>query len=355
MKLELTDIETTRGDFSLGPVSLSVGEGVTTVLGPSGAGKSTLLELIAGFETPNAGSISLDGARIDGLPPEDRNVGMVFQDAALFPHRSVEANLRFGAPEGSNIGETVQRLEIADLLDREPGTLSGGERQRVALARTLVTDPDALVLDEPLSSLDAPIRRRLRLELRDVLAELAIPVVYVTHDQDEAAVIGDRVAVLFDGEIPQAGPIERVLDEPATARVARFLGMDNLLPGTVVDRGEGWLTVDVGPRRLTVDGETIDGLDGETDDGTERVTLGIRPTAIDLAPEADGQNTLTARIERVLTRHSSAVLLVQCDGIGRLRVVVDRPTAADRSVGECCELALAPDQLAIMAGEPDRA
>ncbi|WP_136688827.1 ABC transporter ATP-binding protein [Halorhabdus amylolytica] len=335
MSLALAGIETTRGDFSLGPLSLTVEDGITTVLGPSGAGKSTLLELIAGFETPESGTVTLDGERIDGLPPEKRNVGMVFQDAALFPHLSVAENLRFGAPEGTDVEGTVRTLGIADLLDRDTTTLSGGERRRVALARTLVTDPDALVLDEPLSSLDAPIRRRLRLDLRDVLSDLDVPVVYVTHDQEEAAVVGDRVAVLLDGTICQTGTVGNVFDDPATPTVARFLGVENLLEGTVRERHDGEVTtVEIGESTVLVE-EAVDA-------GIEQATIGLRPAAIEFVGGPDWENTLAVDVERVVPGRNGATVLLAADGLGRLTARTDDRTAEAVTAGERTTVAIDP-------------
>jgi len=343
MSLALAGIEATRGDFSLGPLSLSVEDGVTAVLGPSGAGKSTLLEVLAGFETPESGTVSLAGTRIDGLPPEERNVGMVFQDAALFPHLSVVENLRYGAPEGADIERTVRTLGIGDLLDRDPTTLSGGERRRVALARTLVTDPDALVLDEPLSSLDAPIRRRLRLDLRDILSDLDVPVVYVTHDQEEAAVVADRVAVLFDGTIRQAGPVGTVFDDPATPTVARFLGVENLFEGTVRERRDsGTTTVDVG-------GTTLRAAAG-VETGIEEIIVGFRPSAIEFANGANAVNTLDVEVERVVPGRDGATVVLAADGLGRLTA----RTAENVTAGKRTTVAIDPTALHIFPDEPNR-
>ncbi|WP_195837579.1 ABC transporter ATP-binding protein [Halorhabdus sp. CBA1104] len=343
MTLELAGLETAYEGFALGPLSLTVPDGVTAVLGPSGAGKSTVLELIAGFESPAMGTITLNGARIDQVPPENRDVGMVFQDAALFPHLSVEANLRFGAPAGADIDETVSTLAVGDLLSRDPTTLSGGERQRVALARTLVTDPDALLLDEPLSSLDAPIRRRLRLDLRDVLAGLDIPVVYVTHDQDEAAIVGDRLAVIIDGEIRQEGAIEAVFDAPATPAVARFLGVANLIEGTVIERTDGRTTVDIGPTTLSVpiadDGEPL------------HVTVGVRPDAITVQQQTAQPNALSVRVERVFSQHAAAIVVATSDDVGPLRATVDESTAAALTPGQRCSFVLAPEQIHLFPAE----
>ncbi|QGN08259.1 ABC transporter ATP-binding protein [Halorhabdus sp. CBA1104] len=229
------------------------------------------------------------------------------------------------------------------MLSRDPTTLSGGERQRVALARTLVTDPDALLLDEPLSSLDAPIRRRLRLDLRDVLAGLDIPVVYVTHDQDEAAIVGDRLAVIIDGEIRQEGAIEAVFDAPATPAVARFLGVANLIEGTVIERTDGRTTVDIGPTTLSVpiadDGEPL------------HVTVGVRPDAITVQQQTAQPNALSVRVERVFSQHAAAIVVATSDDVGPLRATVDESTAAALTPGQRCSFVLAPEQIHLFPAE----
>ena len=222
--LELDSLSKTYAGFAFGPVDLSVGDEVLSVLGPSGSGKSTLLSLIAGTVTPDSGTISLDGRRLDGRPIADRETGLVFQDGALFPHLTARENIAYAATDPDRVDDLASTFEIAALLDRRPSTLSGGERQRVALARTLAAEPRALLLDEPLSSLDAPIRRRLRGELHQLFADLDIPVIYVTHDQRTATALGDRLAVIRDGAIEQIAIPPRVLSRPETPLVASFTG-----------------------------------------------------------------------------------------------------------------------------------
>jgi iron(III) transport system ATP-binding protein len=230
-------------------VDLTVAPGTTlALLGPSGCGKTTLLRCIAGLERPDAGAIAVGGRALVGpgafVPPEKRRVGMVFQDPALFPHMSVARNVAYGLPRGEDRGERVRAaLALVDLPgfgDRSPSTLSGGQQQRVALARALATRPSVLLLDEPFSALDAPLRVALRLEVRRLLADLGATAVFVTHDQEEAFLVGDEVAVMFDGEIVQVGSPAELYDLPATRRVAEFIGDANLLDG--VADGERALT-----------------------------------------------------------------------------------------------------------------
>ncbi|MDX6556742.1 MAG: iron(III) transport system ATP-binding protein [Miltoncostaeaceae bacterium] len=237
------------GSPVLHSVSLTVAPGTTlALLGPSGCGKTTLLRCIAGLERPDAGSIAVAGRTLVApgtfVAPEKRRVGMVFQDPALFPHMSVARNVAYGLPRAPDRDERVRAaLALVDLPgfgDRAPGTLSGGQQQRVALARALATRPSVILLDEPFSALDAPLRVALRLEVRRLLADLGATAVFVTHDQEEAFLVGDEVAVMFDGAIVQIGSPADLYDLPATRRVAEFIGDANLLQG--VADGERALT-----------------------------------------------------------------------------------------------------------------
>lgn len=298
--LELTAITAAVPGFDLGPIDCQVDDEVLTVLGPSGSGKTTLLSLVAGIVEPDAGSITLDGRELVGQPIEARGTGLVFQDGALFPHLTARANVAYAATDPDVVDDLAAVLEIDDVLDRRPDALSGGERQRVALARTLAADPDALLLDEPLSSLDAPIRRRLRDELHDLFADLAIPVVYVTHDQRTAVSLGDRLAILHGGAIEQIGDPSAVVDRPATAFVARFTGTENVFDATVVDApvaytaiGNGEAdTVAQGGRRLRI-GEVACRAEVSAPGGSA-VTACIHPSRVQLrardAPPTGGQS-----------------------------------------------------------------
>ena len=315
MSLTLSRVEKRYDDFTLGPVDLSVENAVTAVLGPSGSGKTTLLDLIAGFEHPDGGDILLDGRELRWLPPEERQVGVVFQDYALFPHLTVAGNLAFGADAETRIEETADLLAIGDLLDRMPATLSGGEKQRVALGRALVSEPDALLLDEPLSNLDAPIRRRLQRDLRDILSTLSIPVVYVTHDQDEAATVADSIAVLRDGTVSKTGPVEAVFADPETPFVADFVGVENLLEGTVVSTGPEGTRVDLGWTEFVASDRAAG----------PAVTVGIRPADLGLEPgdaDPDRDNAIRGTVERVVSQRTGTVVTVE--GPDGTRLVVRR-------------------------------
>ncbi|PSP73111.1 ABC transporter ATP-binding protein [Halobacteriales archaeon QS_3_64_16] len=219
-----------------------------TLVGPSGCGKTTLLRTLAGFEAPTSGEIRFDDASMASVPPEDRGVGVVFQNYALFGHMSVAENvgygLRFADPPGG-VGKSERVAELLDLVDlagmgeRSPTELSGGQQQRVALARALAPAPRVLLLDEPMSALDAGLRERLRVELASIQSELGVTTVYVTHDQEEALAVSDRVAVMSEGRIEQIGTPREIYGSPATRFVAEFVGDNNVFEGRVVEVESG--------------------------------------------------------------------------------------------------------------------
>ena len=229
------------GTTAVDRVSLEIADGeLFTLLGPSGCGKTTLLRLIAGFSRPDGGSLVFGERIVNDVPPYARNIGMVFQNYALWPHMSVFQNVAYGLRIRGFAGPTLQaqveeglrKVNLTGLGGRYPGQLSGGQQQRVALARALVLNPDILLLDEPLSNLDAKIRVQVRAEIRKLQRELGITTVYVTHDQEEALSLSDRIAVMKDGRALQIGGPKEVYERPRTRFVADFVGTNNLLPGT---------------------------------------------------------------------------------------------------------------------------
>jgi spermidine/putrescine transport system ATP-binding protein len=235
-------------------VSLEIGSGeFFSLLGPSGCGKTTTLRMIAGFEQPTAGRITLEGRDVSRVPPYKRNVNTVFQHYALFPHMSVFDNVAFGPRSkrvkrseiASRVRELLEVVRLSDFADRRPGQLSGGQQQRVALARALVNYPSALLLDEPLGALDLKLRQAMQLELKRIQREVGITFVYVTHDQEEALTMSDRIAVMNDGEVEQIASPEEIYSSPASVFVASFIGVANLLPATVdvVRDGEADVTL----------------------------------------------------------------------------------------------------------------
>ena len=238
--LEVSDLSVAYdGPAVLSDVSLDVAAGeIVALLGPSGCGKTTLLRTIAGLERQQAGTVRLGGRILDDgttfVPPEKRRIGMVFQDGALFPHLDVGQNVAYGLPRAerrsSRVTDTLELVGLADMVDRMPGSLSGGQQQRVALARALAPRPGVLLLDEPFSSLDTSLRVQVRNEIHHLLLELGVTTLFVTHDQEEAFVLGDRVAVLNKGRLAQVGTPDELYRHPVDRWVAAFVGDANLIP-----------------------------------------------------------------------------------------------------------------------------
>ncbi|HKX16709.1 MAG TPA: ABC transporter ATP-binding protein, partial [bacterium] len=275
------------------------------LLGPSGCGKTTTLRMVAGFETPTAGQIVLGDRDVTGQAPERRNCGMVFQHYALFPHLTVAQNVAFGL-EMRQVPRTEVARRAAEILDRVglgglgarfPRQLSGGQQQRTALARALVINPSVLLLDEPLANLDAKLREEMRFYIRSLQREFGITTLYVTHDQAEALVLADRVAVMMDGVLRQFDAPEAIYHRPRSAAVAAFIGLTNLLPGRVASRAGDVLVVETPAGRIR--GRGVPDLATGA-----RTALSVRPEHIDLeseppapaAPDGAGQNRLQGRV-----------------------------------------------------------
>jgi len=247
--VRLTRVSRRFGDVrALDEVSLEVRDGeFFSLLGPSGSGKTTCLRLLAGFDEPNSGTIELLGKSVVGVPPYERDVNTVFQDYALFPHMSVGENVAYGlrvkkAPRDeaeARVRQALALVRLPGLSARRPGQLSGGQRQRVALARALVNRPRVLLLDEPLGALDLKLRQQMQVELRSLQRQLAITFLYVTHDQDEALAMSDRLAVFRDGRVEQVGTPAEVYEDPRTAFVAGFVGTSNRLDGALARAATG--------------------------------------------------------------------------------------------------------------------
>ena len=287
--------QTAVHDFAIG---IERGEFVT-FLGPSGCGKTTILRMIAGFESPSAGVIKFDGRDVTWLPTNQRNIGMVFQSYALFPNMTVAGNIGFGlkvarmapAKISARVEEMLALIKLTPLAGRYPWQLSGGQQQRVALARALANKPQVLLLDEPLSALDAKIRVSLREEIRALQRELGITSIFVTHDQEEALSISDRIVVLNEGRVEQIGTPSEVYNFPRTRFVASFVGTLNLLSGTVVDAATGQIAV--GSQQLVTSHAMAGASTGQTR------ALAIRPEAIVFEPPQAGRNSLAATVEEV--------------------------------------------------------
>jgi putative spermidine/putrescine transport system ATP-binding protein len=299
--LEIANLSKTFGAHTvLHQFDMTIEKGeFITFLGPSGCGKTTVLRMIAGFETPTRGTINMSGRDITFMRTRQRKVGMVFQSYALFPNMTVADNIGFGlkvqrrpqAEIKSRVEEMLQLIKLPTLGDRYPWQLSGGQQQRVALARALAGKPQVLLLDEPLSALDAKIRVSLREDIRGLQRELGITSIFVTHDQEEALSISDRIVVMNEGRVEQIGTPSEIYNYPRTRFVASFVGTLNLMSGQVVDPASG---------RIVVGGQdlwTSHALNS-SDAGKQRL-LAVRPEAIVLEAPANGRNTLAATVEDV--------------------------------------------------------
>ncbi len=274
-----------------------------SMLGPSGSGKTTTLRLIAGFEEPTSGRVVLAGRDVTGVPPFDRDVNTVFQDYALFPHMSVEENVGYGlmvrrvprSERATRIGEALRMMRLDGYERRRPSQLSGGQRQRVALARALVNRPRVLLLDEPLGALDLKLRQEMQIELKGIQEQVGITFVYVTHDQDEALTMSDRLAVFSRGRIEQIGTPAQVYEHPATAFVAGFVGTSNLLEGT--------------------DAEAVIGRSGRFSVRPEKIRMTDRS-----APIGDDEQAADGHVRDVVYLGSDTRYLVSLDAGGELLV-----------------------------------
>ena len=281
-----------------------------SMLGPSGCGKTTTLRMIAGFEQPTEGRILLDGNDMAYTPPHKRNVNTVFQSYALFPHLNVSDNVAFGLRRQKvskhqireRVAETLELVQLTGFERRKPAQMSGGQQQRVALARALVLKPAVLLLDEPLGALDAKLRKALQLELKTLQQQVGITFVYVTHDQEEALTMSDRIAVMADGRVEQVAPPREVYEEPSTVFVADFLGVSNLMDAEAV----GGANI----CRLRLGEFELDATQGKTD-ARGPVSVTIRPERVHLEPQdSTGQNRVPGMVERLVYLGNSVQVIV---------------------------------------------
>ena len=319
-----------------------------SLLGPSGCGKTTTLRLVAGFDEPTSGQIMLDGVDVAGRPPFKRNVNTVFQSYALFPHLRVYDNVAFGlrrsgvdrAETRRRVAAALEQVELTGLERRKPAQLSGGQQQRVALARALVLRPAVVLLDEPLGALDAQIRRTLQVELKALQEQVGLTFVYVTHDQEEALTMSDRLAVMHAGRIEQLGPPKEVYERPDTTFVASFLGISNLLMGTARRRNGETCTVAVGEFELVAEGVP----------GPGQAQVVIRPERVRLEPhDASGENRIPALVERVVYRGSADQVFTRLPGGEQVQALVQNAGGAAYEPGDAVRLHLPADALRVLA------
>jgi spermidine/putrescine transport system ATP-binding protein len=358
--IQLVDLVKRFGDFTaVDGIDLEIASGeFFSVLGPSGCGKTTTLRLIAGFEAASSGQILLDGVDLAATPPHRRPVNTVFQSYALFPHMSVERNVAYGlrwrrevdkAGRAERVAEAIRLVQLDGFEDRRPAQLSGGQQQRVALARALVLQPKVLLLDEPLGALDAKLRKALQTELTTLQHEVGITFVYVTHDQEEALTMSDRLAVMDQGRVEQVGTPDQVYEEPETAYVADFLGVANLLEADC-QRVNGRGTVRLGAFELaaTAGDQACTGP----------VKVVIRPERVRVQPgEPEGDNSLPAMVERlVYVGPTTQVHLRLPHGAPLLALIANHDGRPEWEAGTPVTATLPPDALRVLTpskGESD--
>ena len=356
MRVELQNIVKRFGSLkAVDDVTLAIREGdFFTLLGPSGCGKTTLLRMIAGFYTPDGGEIRFGDKRVNDIPPHRRETGMVFQNYALFPHLSVFDNIAYGlrarkVPHreiASRIGKIIDSVQLEGLERRAPSQLSGGQQQRVALARALVISPQILLMDEPLSNLDAKLRVSMREEIRRIQKEMGITTIYVTHDQEEAMAVSDRIAILNRGRLEQLGAPVEIYFRPESRFAAEFMGSSNILELAVTgyDAAAALISVEAGGQRLQVRGERPPG---------ERILLSVRPEWIAVADAAQAEegNVLAGEVLSSSFLGSMVRYRVAGPGGAPLSIEVHNPDERGiRGDGERLFYRIPPDKPVVLRG-----
>jgi putative spermidine/putrescine transport system ATP-binding protein len=332
-------------DFNL---DIDRGEFVS-FLGPSGCGKTTVLRMVAGFEEPTAGSIMIGGKDVTRLKPNQRNIGMVFQAYALFPNLTVAQNIGFGlrvarvekSEADRRIKEMLSLIKLPNLADRFPYQLSGGQQQRVALARALAPKPKVLLLDEPLSALDAKVRVSLREEIRSIQKSLGITTIFVTHDQEEALSISDRIAVMYSGKAEQVGTPFDIYNRPRTRFVASFVGTLNIMRATIIDPAAG---------RLAIDEQEVRAARGVDSKAGEVCSVALRPEAISLEERGGERNRMKGTIEEVNFLGSVVRIRVRFKENAVSLDTFNSPGAPPPKRGEAVTVSFAPEDLLVLEG-----
>jgi putative spermidine/putrescine transport system ATP-binding protein/putrescine transport system ATP-binding protein len=339
------------GVVAVDGVSFAIGDGETVaLLGPSGCGKTTILRLIAGFETPEAGALRIAGEDMTRRRPYERNVGLLFQHYALFPHMTVAENVAYGlrhrgfpkADIPARVAEMLALVKLPALWGRHPGQLSGGQQQRVALARALATRPGVVLLDEPLSALDAKLRQELRAEVKEVLAAVGSTAIVVTHDQEEAMSLGERVFIMSHGRIVQQGTPDDIYARPATRFVAEFMGRSNWFAGTLA-----------APTRFRTDDGLLLEIAPHATDGAGH-SLCLRPESIDVLPEGaePGPNRLPAQVADVVLLGAARQITVELAGGRRLLALQANRAAAPPARGQRVTVGFTPSACILIPDDP---
>ena len=343
-------------------ISLEVEQGqIISLLGPSGCGKTTTLRLIAGFETPDAGRIRISGEDMHRKRPYERNVGLLFQDYALFPHMTVEQNVGYGLRHRGfersaiprRIGEMLDLVKLTGLEKRRPAQLSGGQQQRVALARALATQPEVMLLDEPLSALDAKLRQELRIELKEILGAVGSTTIVVTHDQEEAMSLAEHVIVMDLGRIRQQGTPVEIYARPANKFVAEFIGRSNWFQGQLGDEVGGGLRsfqCTEGFRLVVPNPGDADALGHEVCVRPERIAVG--PPAGDGSGQSETENLIAGEVADVAYLGADVHLFVRLESGRRVAVVEKNLGETGQRSGDRVHLRFAPDDCIVVAAEP---
>jgi spermidine/putrescine transport system ATP-binding protein len=361
--VQLLDVTKRFGDVeAVRSLDLDIARGeFFTLLGPSGCGKTTTLRMIAGFEEPDTGRVLIDGADVEGLPPFRRPTNTVFQSYALFPHLSVDENVAFGLKRKrvprdeirKRVGEELDRVGLSAEAKRRPSQLSGGQQQRVALARALVNQPSVLLLDEPLGALDLKLRKRLQVELKEIQRDVGITFIYVTHDQEEALTMSDRIAVMNYGRSEQVAEPEQVYDRPATTFVAGFIGVSNLMPGRVTKAGDrGEVELDAG---VSVPA-SVDGFGAG-----ERCHAVVRPEKLQIRNAEDPADAKLPNVEGIVESSlylgTATQIVVRLPDDVAMTVLVANTDEDERQRlpggGARVRLSWAPDHMHLVRESPD--
>ena len=350
--LELTQLQKSFGTVKVvHDFNMAINEGeFISFLGPSGCGKTTILRMIAGFETPSAGKITIKGADQNGLKPNKRNIGMVFQAYALFPNMNVFENVAFGLkiagmakPDiDKRVKEMLDLIHLGHLADRYPFQMSGGQQQRVALARALANKPKVLLLDEPLSALDAKIRVSLREEIRAIQRQLGITTVFVTHDQEEALSISDRIVVMNSGRADQIGAPTEIYNNPATRFVASFVGTLNIVEAKVENLENR--TIRFGGKSITLPTP----IQNVSKDGT--VSLALRPEALSLHPSPESDVSLEGKVISVNFLGSVIRTRIDVDGQGISFDMFNNPGLVPPTIGQMAAAHCASSDILVIPG-----